>query len=78
MQCHCGCNCLAQHLWQQSQALRDMDRVNDGRADSHHQPLCAWIYWTAEVRIDKLATREWERLILNHQPCLGPYSRIDQ
>lgn len=36
------------------ETLRDSDRVNDGRPDSHHQPRCAQIYGTAEVKTDKL------------------------
>lgn len=53
--------------------------------DSHHQPLCARIYGTAEVKTDKLDPREREKgssdlipgcFILNHHPRLGPYSSM--
>lgn len=36
-----------------AETLRDSDRVNDGRPDSHHQALCVQIYGTAEVKTDK-------------------------
>lgn len=68
-----------------AEALRYLDRVNDGRPDSNHQPLCAWIYGTAEVRKDKLDQRGRAGasahlipgcFIFNYHPHLGPYSGV--
>lgn len=83
MRCHCGRDCLPQHLWVLAEALGESDRVNDGGPDSHCKPLCAGIYGTAEVRTDKLDPRGRETassdlipgcFILNHHPRLGPNS----
>lgn len=58
-----------------AETLKDSDRVNDGRPDSHHQPRCAQIYGTAEVKTDKLdpggGGGGGRSFILNHHPCLG-------